>query len=132
VFKDELLPPWENWSWGVTLNMASPATGGDRRSIHVQHNQAWSSLSFHAQDTFASSGMLFFSVTKGILNSGMPARASVFSCCVCFTNNNQHAFAGQLNSCYGQLNNFTHPRALLVLHGRGILWPWQLACRRAV
>jgi hypothetical protein len=31
-------------------------------------------------------------------------------------NNNKHAYAGQLNS-------FTHTRALLVLHARGILGP---------
>jgi hypothetical protein len=36
------------------------------------------------------------------------------------TNNNKHAYAGQPNS-------FTHPRAVLVLHDRGIFWPRQLA-----
>jgi hypothetical protein len=35
-------------------------------------------------------------------------------------NNNKHAYAGQLNS-------FTHLRALLVLHDRSIVWPRQLA-----
>jgi hypothetical protein len=35
-------------------------------------------------------------------------------------NNSKHAYAGQLNS-------FTHLRALLVLHDRGICWPGQQA-----
>jgi hypothetical protein len=33
---------------------------------------------------------------------------------------NEHAYAGQLNS-------LTHPRALLILHDRGIFWPRHLA-----
>jgi hypothetical protein len=36
--------------------------------------------------------------------------------------NNEDAYAGQLN-------NFTHLRALLVLHDRSFFWPGQLASK---
>eukprot|EP00976_Prorocentrum_cordatum_P022096 451330-Prorocentrum_minimum.AAC.1 len=50
--------------------MQSTATDAVRRAIFVQHEKGWSSLSFHTDNSFASSGMLFFSATRGAVDAG--------------------------------------------------------------
>jgi hypothetical protein len=50
VYSDALIPGWDNWSWGTTINFAnaSPAYGGSGASISVRYTAAWAGLYLHS------------------------------------------------------------------------------------
>jgi hypothetical protein len=50
VYTDELVSPWQDWSWGTQINFsnAQPVHGG-KASMAVTHTQGWAAVSLHTE-----------------------------------------------------------------------------------
>jgi hypothetical protein len=63
IYDDELKNGWQNWSWGVKLDMSLPA--GSSKAMRVQ-GEPWSALQLH-HDPFSTAG---FSKLVFYINGG--------------------------------------------------------------